>query len=238
MFKLKLICHAMIALLPSFLKKPIYRLICGYSIGKRAKIGFSILFVDNLEIGDDVSIGHFNIFFRSSKLAVGSNTKIGHFNLIRGGEVEIGRYVEIIRFNELNSIPDPIVSNETDPRLSIGDGSIITTSHKIDFTDRVKIGKRTIIGGRNSSLWTHNRQETRPIIVGDFCYVGSEVRIAPGGEIPSSNVIGIGSVITNKLSGEYQLFGGVPARLIKPLDDEGKRLTRFKTRPDLPDEIE
>jgi hypothetical protein len=50
--------------------------------------------------------------------------------------------------------------NEIDPVFLLGDGSIVTTGHKIDFTDRVEIGRRVILGGRNSSLWTHNRQRT------------------------------------------------------------------------------
>ena len=86
-------------------------------------------------------------------LKIGEHVRIGHLNIIRGGdEVTLGRYAEIIRMNEINSIPDPEVVNKIDPIFVLGDGSIITTGHKIDFTDRVEIGKRTIIGGRNSSI--------------------------------------------------------------------------------------
>jgi acetyltransferase-like isoleucine patch superfamily enzyme len=159
-------------------------------------------------------------------------------NIIRGGdEVRLGRFSEIIRMNEINSIPDPDVVNAVEPRFLLGEGSIITTGHKIDFTDRVEIGRRTILGGRNSSLWTHNRQRTRPIEIGSFTYVGSEIRIAPGGSIPSRCIVGIGSVITGQLAGEEQLIAGVPARVIKELSDEDKFLIERKTRRDLPDNI-
>src|SRR5437660_8728909 len=96
-------------------------------------------------------------------------------------------------------------------------GSVVTAGHKIDFTDRVTIGRRTIIGGRNSSLWTHNRQRTLPVEIGELTYVGSEIRVAPGGVIPSRCIVGIGSVITGRLEGEYLLIAGVPAKLLKPL---------------------
>ncbi|PYS60943.1 MAG: hypothetical protein DMF74_17390 [Acidobacteria bacterium] len=165
--------------------------------------------------------------------------RIGHLNIIRGGEeVEFGRFSELIRLNEINAIPEPDAVNAVDSRFTLGAGSIITTGHKIDFTDRVEIGRRTIIGGRNSSLWTHNRQRTRPIRIGSFTYVGSEIRVAPGGSIPSRCIVGIGSVITGELTGEEQLIAGVPARAIKGLSEEDKFLIERKTRPDLPDDTE
>ena len=236
--KFKLLTLLGIAFLPSFLKRPLYRLFFGYKIGKRVRIGFSILDAKECAIDDDVSIGHLNALIGIKKLSIGDHTRIGHLNMIRGGdEVRLGRYTEIIRLNEINSIPDPIIVNEYDPRFILGDSSIVTTSHKIDFTDRVEFGKRVILGGRNSSLWTHNRQMTKPIIIGDYSYIGSEIRIAPGGEIPPKCIVGIGSVITKKFEEEYVLIAGVPAKVIKNLDEDGKFLTQNKTRPDLPDEI-
>jgi acetyltransferase-like isoleucine patch superfamily enzyme len=139
--------------------------------------------------------------------------------------------------NEINSIPDPDVVNPTDPRFLLGDGSIITTGHKIDFTDQVTIGRRSILGGRNSSLWTHNRQRTRPIEIGSFAYIGSEIRVAPGGAVPSNCIVGIGSVITSRLKDEGFLIAGVPAKAIKELDESDKFLVQRKTRLDLPDDV-
>jgi acetyltransferase-like isoleucine patch superfamily enzyme len=235
-FKLLLLLG--IAFLPSFLKRPLYRLFFGYKIGKRVRIGFSIIDAKECSIDDDVSIGHLNAFVGIKKLSIGDHTRIGHLNIIRGGdEVRIGRYCEILRLNEINSIPEPLVVNEIDPRFILGDGSVIAASHKIDFTDKVEFGKRVILGGRNSSLWTHNRQMTKPITIGDYSYIGSEIRIAPGGEIPAKCIVGIGSVITKKFEDEYFLIAGVPAKAIKELDEDGKFLTENKTRPDLPDEI-
>lgn len=236
--KFKLVILLGMAFLPSFLKRPLYRIFFGYKIGKRVKIGFSIIDAKECAIDDDVAIGHLNALIGIKKLSIGEHSRIGHLNIIRGGdEVRLGRYTEIIRLNEINSIPDPIVVNEVDQRFILGDGSIITTSHKIDFSDRVEFGKRVILGGRNSSLWTHNRQQTKPIIIGDYSYIGSEIRIAPGGEIPPKCIVGIGSVITKKFEEEYYLIAGVPAKAIKQLDEDGKFLTEYKTRPDLPEDI-
>ncbi len=236
--KFRLATLAAIAFLPSFLKRPFYRLFFHYRIGKRVYIGLSIIDARECVIEDDVRIGHLNIVIGVTKLTIRDHVKIGYFNIIRGGdEVLLGRYSEIMRMNEINSIPDPDVVNETDPRFLLGDGSIVTAGHKIDFTDRVEIGRRTILGGRNSSLWTHNRQRTRPIRIGSFTYIGSEIRIAPGGGVPSKCIVGIGSVITNEFTEEEHLIGGVPAKSIKELDDDDKFLIQRKTRLDMPDDI-
>ena len=236
--KFRLLMLAMCAVLPSFLKRPIYRLFFGYKIGKRVRIGVSIIDAGECNIDDDVQMGHFNVVTRVQKLTIKDHVRIGHLNIIRGGdEVSLGRYCEIIRMNEINSIPDPEVVNKIDPVFLLGDGSIVTTGHKIDFTDRVEIGRRVILGGRNSSLWTHNRQRTLPITIGSLVYIGSEIRMAPGSAIPARSIVGIGSVITAALTEEGKLIAGVPAKTIKELSQEDQFLIERKTRPDLPDDV-
>jgi acetyltransferase-like isoleucine patch superfamily enzyme len=218
--------------------RPCYRLFFGYQIGKRVHFGFSIIDAAECQIEDDVRIGHLNVIIGVQKLTMGDHVRIGHLNIIRGGEeVRLGRYSEIMRMNEINSIPEPDVVNPVEPRFLLGAGSIVTTGHKIDFTDRVDIGRRTIIGGRNSSLWTHNRQRTRPINIGEFAYVGSEIRMAPGSSIPSRCIVGIGSVITSEIDAEEWLIAGVPAKPIKELGSEDRFLIERRTRPDLPDDV-
>ena len=73
--------------------------------------------------------------------------------------------------------------------------------------------------------------------VGELSYIGSEIRVAPGGVIPSRCIVGIGSVVTGRLEGEYLLIAGVPARPVKPLSEEDRFLVEHKTRPDLPDDL-
>ena len=236
--KFRLALLACIALLPSFLKRPSYRVFFGYRIGRRVRVGLSIIDARACQIDDDSRIGHLNVIIGVANLKLGDHVKIGHLNIIRGGEeVTLGRYSELMRMNEINSIPEPDAVNPVDSRFSLGSGSIITTGHKIDFTDRVEIGRRTIIGGRNSSIWTHNRQRTLPIRIGEFAYVGSEIRMAPGSSLPARCVVGIGAVVTRKIDAEGFLIAGVPAKPIKELTVEDRFLIERKTRPDLPDDV-
>lgn len=236
--KVRFAFAALFGILPSPLARLFYRLFFGYKIGRRVKIGFSVIDVTDCEIGDAVSIGHFNLFTGTKKISIGEKTRIGFFNVFRGGdEINIGRYCEILRWNEINSILEPDAVNNTDPRFILGDGSMIAASHKIDFTDKVVFGKRVILGGRNSSVWTHNRQKTEPVIVGDYSYLGSEVRIAPGAAIPAQCIVAMGSVVSGELANESRLIAGVPAREIRELGEEGRFLVEQKTRRDLPDDI-
>lgn len=236
--KLRLATLAAVALLPSAIARPCYRWFFGYKIGKRVRIGFSIIDAVDCSIDDDVSIGHLNVFTRIEKLTIGDHTRIGVLNVIRGGkEVKIGRYCDILRLNEINSIPEPDAVNETDPRFMLGNGSMIAASHKIDFTDKVEFGRCVILGGRNSSIWTHNRQMTKGVTIGDYSYLGSEIRITPGGSIPAKCIVGVGAVVTKAFQNEYHLIAGVPAVETKELNEDGRFLTERKTRSDLPDDI-
>jgi acetyltransferase-like isoleucine patch superfamily enzyme len=234
----RLVVAIALALVPPSWKPYLYRRLCGYEIGERVRIGVSILFVDRLVLADDVHIGHGNVAWRTGELVVGEHARLGHLNVIRGGrQVTIGRYADILRRNELNAILDPLTDNEVDSRLSIGDGAVITDGHKVDFTDRVEIGRRAIVGGRSSSLWTHNRQATAPINIGDLVYLGSEVRIGPGASVPRVSIVGMGSVVVSRLADERTLYGGVPAKAIRPLGEEDlERLCR-PTRVDLPADL-
>lgn len=219
---------------PNALKILIYRHIVGYRIGHRVRIGFSLIDVEDCEIGDRTNIGHFNVLCRVKRLEIGADVKIGLCNLIIGGDrVTLGDGALIARFNEINSILNPLASNPCTPELKIGRHAVITASHKIDFTDRVEIGDHAVIAGRNSNIWTHNRQQVKPVKIGARCYVGSGIQMAPGSAVGPSCVVGLGSVITRHMTSEFMLIAGVPAKEVKPLDDEARVLVRYPTRPDL-----
>ena len=229
---------ALIAVLPRSWKPGCYRALLGYRIGRRVRIGLSVIDVGSCTIGDDVQIGHGNLFIEVKQLSLDDHVRVGHLNLFRGGdEVALGPYAEVMRLNQINSIPDPVVVNSTTPRMLLGPGSIVTAGHKIDFTDEVRLGRRVILGGRNSSIWSHNRQRTAPVTVGEMTYLGSEIRMAPGSSVPERCIVGLGAVITGPVEAPCHLVAGVPARAVQPLSDEELFLVERKTREDLPDDL-
>jgi len=207
-----------VALMPSVVKRFIFRFLFNYQMGRNPRIGFSFFDVGHLKVGDDVKIGHFNLFIATKDVEIGSGVDIGHFNLFRGGDrVSVGSRSRIMRFNVINSIPDPICTTQPTPAFEMGEDGFISSGHRLDFTDSIKIGRKCIIAGRNSSFWTHNRLVTKPIRLGSFCYIGSEVRCAPGTVIPNRSIVAMGSVVTDAFSEEGTMIGGVPAKVIKKI---------------------
>jgi UDP-3-O-[3-hydroxymyristoyl] glucosamine N-acyltransferase len=229
---------AVIALLPGLLKRPLYRGLFRYRIGRGVRIGLVILDAGTVELGDGTEIGHLNLITRVGSFVTGRSVRIGSLNIIRGGErVSLGDYAEVMRLNVLNAIPDHDCTTSPASRLEIGRGAVVVSGHRIDFTDEVTIGQNVIIGGRNSSLWTHNRQSTAPIAIGDFCYLGSEVRLAPGARLAERSILGLGSVLAGAIDTPGSLVGGVPARIIRPLTAEDDVLIHRKARRDAPDDL-
>ncbi len=235
--RMRLLALAMTALLPGLLKRAAYRWLFGYHIGRNVRIGVAMLDCQSLTIGDDTSIGHGVVFWRCGEFRIGRHVAIGPLNLFRGGlRLTLEDYALILRLNVINAIPDNDCTNEPDSTFHLGYGSVVTAEHRIDFTDRVRIGRRTTVGGRNSSIWTHNRRAGVAVEIGDYCYIGSEIRMAPGARVPDCSIVGMGAVITKPLSEPYSLYVGVPAKRQRALNEDDFELLFGKTRPDLPEE--
>ena len=239
MIALRIFTAAIIAPLPSFAKIWIYRHIFHYTIGRGVRIGLSAFVnISHCKIGDNVTIGHLNLFMACDRIQISENARIGFLNIFRGGKsVSIGRFATILRQNVINSIPKPDAVNLTIPEFVLGDGGVITSNHWLDFTDRITIGPHTIVGGRNSSLWTHNRQRTRQITIGHHCYLGSEIRLAPGTEIAECSIVALGSVVLKSIRQNRVLIAGNPAEIVRPLTDRDLFLVTRKTRNDIPDDL-
>lgn len=238
--KLWLVLAVLIAPLPSFLKVPFYRMVFGYRIGRKVRIGLSLLIAGECEIADGARIGHGNLVIHCQRFVMGSEAVIGFGNIIRGGRsVTLGDRCSITRFNEINSIIDADIdsgktaSAEEAGHFVLGEAGIITAQHKVDFTGGVTIGDNAILGGRLSSLWTHNRHLDGPIRIGRNTYMGSGIQMVPRSAIGDFCIVGIGSVVTKAFTSEMMLLGGNPAKEIKPLDEDSKILVTRPTRIDL-----
>jgi acetyltransferase-like isoleucine patch superfamily enzyme len=229
---------ALVGLLPNLLKLPLYRLLFGFRIGRGVRIGVSLLDAAEVELGEGTRIGHFNLVWRVGRLSTGRHAQIGLLNVIRGGQrVQLGDYATVMRLNVLNAIPDNDCTTRPVPVLELGAGAIVVSGHRLDFTDRISLGCNVIVGGRASSFWTHNRQQTAPIRIGDFCYLGSEIRVAPGASLAPECILALGSVLSGDVGPAGSLVGGVPAKALRPLSDEDRQLIYRKTRDDIPDDL-
>ena len=57
---------------------------------------------------------------------------------------------------------------------------------------------------------------SKPIVIGDGCWIGCDVTVLPGSIIGSGTVVAGGSVVHGVLESDC-LYGGNPAKLIKRL---------------------
>jgi acetyltransferase-like isoleucine patch superfamily enzyme len=237
---LNLVLQLAVALLPSRLKVPLYRILFGYEIGRGVRIGLSpIVGVRHLKVGDGTKIGWFNVFYHVDQVKIGRQVKIGFLNCFRGGRaIKIGDYSSILRLNTINAIIDGDFISSIEPTLELGAGSVVTTGHWLDFSAGIRIGDHVIVGGRNSSLWTHNRQIGKPITLASHTYLGSEVRLAPGVTVAPFCVVALGSVLSGRFDMARSLIGGNPARIIRTLSEPDLFLVTRKTRRDIPDDFE
>jgi probable biosynthetic protein (TIGR04098 family) len=225
------------ALLPGPLKRALLRACFGYRIGRGVRIGLAYLDCRELSLEDGATVAHGVAFVRCGRVRVGRQAFVGPLNLLRGGErIELGDYAQLLRLNVVNAIPDHDCVGQPDSSFLLGHGAVITSGHRIDFTDRVSIGRCSMLAGRGSTLWTHNRRRSKPVSIGDYCYVGSEVRMAPGAAIPDCCLVGIGAVVTAALADGGTLIAGSPARPQRRLGPDDAETLFGKTRPDLPDE--
>lgn len=201
----------LVALLPSKLKILVLK-IMGHEIGKNVYIGLSILNIKKITLKDNVKIQSFNYFKNLSYLTMMEKSAISGW----------GNWFTASKLN--------YQENEGFGCLTIGEGSSITGRHYFDVPGQIIIGKATLIGGYNSTFYTHTitadidvTNINKPIVIGDRCYIGSHCMFLPGTAIGSFTFVGAGSVVTkNFMDKNYILLAGNPAMVKKVYPKESK----------------
>lgn len=206
----KLILMVAITPLPSKIKIGILRGLFGFDISSDAYIGLSVLICTRVVLESKAVIGHLSVIRGDMTLHMKAGSSLGQFNWITGGNAS-PRYFQGLNRNAM---------------LILGEQSSITSRHILDCTDTITIGQFTTIAGYRSSLITHGidirscKQVCTPIIIGDFCLIGSNVIVLMGAKIANRTIIGAGSVVTRSIDRELGVWGGAPVRLIKELTGE------------------
>ncbi len=126
----------------------------------------------------------------------------------------------------------PVLVGEADiiSRLIIGKQCRIGPGGYFDLAGKVTIHDRTVIAPQITIITgTHEIGSpavrtgpdlTRDVEIGEGVWIGARCTILPGVRVGSGAVIAAGAVVTKDVP-ENTIVGGVPARLIKTLDDAG-----------------
>ncbi len=119
-------------------------------------------------------------------------------------------------------------------KIVIGQNSVINFGCYLDNRRGITIGNNTAIA-HDTKIYTlgHNIDsaflETKgaPVKIGDNCFIFSNVLIMPGVTIGDGAIILPGSVVTKDVP-EFSVFGGNPAKFIKPRNQEIKYTINYK----------
>src|SRR5450830_1174577 len=205
-------------LLPWPIRRLFYIYFFDYKIPRSCRVGFSYL--------------------DATEFAIGSGSKIRHFNVIRGLQIlRMGEFTSIGNLNWITGLP---LSNKVNfthntnrlPALMIGNHSSITNRHLIDCTHTVEIGEFSTFAGFRSQILTHsidlidNIQNSKPVIIGNYSFVGTGCIILPGSGLPSYSLLAAGSVLTKAHLDPGYLYGGIPAGKIRGMPMDSKYFQR------------
>lgn len=179
----------------------------GYNVGKNLKVGFSILNLNRIDLSDNVRIGHLNLISIDS-LILKANSSISHFNIFKGPfSLLMLEKARIGNQNYLSRAEKGITYGKSN--FTLGYNSNITSKHFIDLTKSVSIGNNSVLGGRDSQIWTHGYvhdevgdQRFRvdgEVNIGNNVYVGSKCFINPGVKITNAVSIGGGTSVAKDL---------------------------------------
>ena len=204
--------------LPWFLRRVLLQFCCGYCLHPTSWIGLSLVYVDELVMGEHTSIGHLTVCKGLRKLHMGAHSSIGRGNWITGFPAQNKTFFA----HQKDRVPE----------LILGSQSAITHRHIIDCTNAVHIGEFTTLAGYRSQILTHSidlmdcRQSSAPVRIGDYCFVGTDCVLLGGSALPSYSALGAKSLLNKAYEQTYSLYAGVPAKPVKSLEPEMKYFQR------------
>jgi hypothetical protein len=81
---MRIILLIIIGLIPlNFIKIYLYGSLCHYTIGKRCRIGFSLIYCKKVVLENDVRIGNFNLIYNTQSMVMRSGADLGGRNIIK-----------------------------------------------------------------------------------------------------------------------------------------------------------
>lgn len=149
------------------------------------------------------------IYIENGSAEVGQHTRLRCSMRVRfGGVLRIGKWTFINEGSEIRC----------EQSVIIGDYSIIsyqvdifdTNTHPTDWKKR----HSAILSNSNRILTAEERPETKPVVIGNDCWIGKKAAILKGVTIGDKAIIGLGAVVTSSVP-EGNIAYGNPAKCKK-----------------------
>ena len=145
------------------------------------------------------------------------------------GFIHVGDDVTVLELSFLSVQP---TRNGAAPRLEIGDGSFLSAMTTVACVGSVRIGRRVLSASRvfigdASHAYTdpdlpvadQGMAGSRPVVIGDGCFIGIGAVILPGSVIGDGAVVGAGAVVSGEVPPRTVVVGN-PARVVRRHDPE------------------
>lgn len=207
--KAKLLIQLLVMLWPWRLRRLVLVKACKFELDPSAKIGLSLILARKVTLRKGAKIGHMCVVKGLELL------HLGEFAIIGNGNWASGNLKEDLSF--FDRFPDRI------SQLIVEDHAAITNQHRIDCSDSITIGKYATLAGWGSQILTHSidleisRQGCAPVVIGEYCFVGTRSVILAGSKLPNRSVLGAASLLQRAYEDELWLYAGVPAKPVKQL---------------------
>ena len=191
----------------------------GYQIHPKARIGLAWIFPKRLVMAEGSNIAHLTAAVNLDYIQLDANATIGRSNWITGFTTG----TDSAHFKH---------QPERKAELIMGEASAVTKHHHLDCTNAIHIGKFSTIAGYQSQLLTHSInvvasiQDSQPIVIGEYTFVGTNVVVLGGATLPAYSVLGAKSLLNKAFTEEWKLYGGVPAKLLSDIPRDAKYFTR------------
>ena len=134
---------------------------------------------------------------------------------IVNGSLQVGKYVKCWPDTKIS-----IIGLTQEARLKIGNNVSIGDRTQLHCGNRIDIGDNSFISwdccimDRDYHAFNADKEESKPVIIGEHCWIGCRVLIIKGVSIGNGAVVAAGSVVTKDVP-PFCLVGGNPAKIIR-----------------------
>lgn len=213
----------MSSLIPSFAKKIFWYLFLRVKHGIGNSLGRGVVLSKDFICAKRCVIGRNSIIGQAVKL--GEGVKIGSNCYLERLEIQDNSCIE----------SGVIITGSGNGHIKIGKECYIGLYNVLDWSNDITIGDYVHIAGPSTGLWTHSSAKmcldgislnkksedfrpTAPITIGSNTYIGGNSTIYPGISIGHHSIVAPNSAVTKDVL-PYTMVGGVPAKLIKTLNN-------------------
>lgn len=221
----RLLIKTILLLFPAARLKNLLLRILGMDISKCSKVGHIIYLGDKLTLSGGARLESFSYYGREVELQLSEGAKIGKLNVFQGCfKVVLASCATISNLSTIKNGGRNIIPASS--KLTLGANSKLTSGHYLDLSCSISVGHNTVIGGRETQIWTHGFLHQKAgseryiylngVTIGNGVYIASRVTINPGSVIQDDANILAASVIAGEVP-KGVVFGSASKRIVLDL---------------------